>query len=122
MTDDFERDASQFFDRVLDKIAGHARYASLVQRAVDAQRMIIFNYHTHGPGQGYCVSICTREDPIAALDLDPPLDELAHVRGIAREEAECDALMRVLAARFKARYGIDREPAVFLNGRPRSAG
>ena len=108
-----------YFDGVLDKIAAHPRYGPALQKAVDEKRPLILNYHTHGPEQGWCVSVCTRDEKLAVFDLETPLEELAHIRGIAQREDECDPLMSVFSARLSKRYGLAAIPLVFLNGRPR---
>ena len=116
---DPSRDMRAFFERVLEKLAQHPRYAVAVQRAAERERPLILNYHTHGPAQGYCVSICTRDEKLAVFGLEAPLEELAHIRGVAQREEQCDPLMGVFAARLRERFGVREEPLVFLNGRPR---
>ena len=78
--------------------------------------------NSHGPEHGYCVSICTRAESMAALGLDVPLEELCHIRGVAHEEADCEPLMTVLGMRLVDHYALTAEPRIFLNGKPFAGG
>jgi len=108
----------QYFDLVCDKIAAHASYGVKLDDAARANRQLVLNYHTHGPDQGYCVSVCVRSEALAQLGLDAPLEELAHIRGIGKTREECATRMEAFAARLVARYRLAREPLVFLDGAP----
>jgi len=108
------------FGQVLEKISEHPTYADALSRAAGTGRRLVLNYHTHGPGQGYCVSVCARNEQLAGLRdvLEPgdDLQELAHIRGIGREEAECRPLMGVFGALLRERYGLDHTPQIWLDG------
>jgi len=108
----------QYFDLVCDKIAAHPSYGAKLDDAVRAGRQLILNYHTHGPEQGYCVSVCVRSEALAQLGLAAPLEELAHIRGIGKTREECAPRMEAFAARLVARHGLELEPVVFLDGAP----
>jgi hypothetical protein len=115
-----------FFDLVLERIDQHERYGPAVRRACEDGRTLALNYHTHGPEQGYCASVCALD--AAALDLGGvlrlggDLQELAHVRGVGRSEAECGPRMAVFASLLRARYRLTRDPEIYLDGQPWQAG
>jgi hypothetical protein len=115
-----EAQVRAFFERLIDKVVAHPRYGAAVRSAVDEGRELVLNYHTHGEGHGWCVSICTRGAGVALLDLGEPLEELAHIRGIAKEEALCDPLMGVFAERLIERFSLASRPRIYLNGAPRT--
>ncbi len=106
----------QYFDLVCDKIAAHPSYSVKVAEAARASVQLILNYHTHGPGQGYCASVCIRNELLAERALPAPLEELAHIRGIGMTGDECGPRMEAFAARLAARYELTRMPVVFLDG------
>ncbi|MBI5431308.1 MAG: hypothetical protein HZA52_00575 [Planctomycetes bacterium] len=117
---EIEAQIGAFFERVLDKVDAHPRYGAAVRRAIEEGRALILNYHTHGPQHGWCVSICAAGTGVPLLGLDAPLDELAHIRGIAREESHCDPLMAIFADRLIRRFALAAPPRVYLNGAPRA--
>jgi len=108
----------QYFDLVCDKIDAHPSYGAKLEIAARQGDRLILNYHTHGPDQGYCVSVCVRNETLAQLGLPAPLEELAHIRGIGKEREDCGPRMEAFAARLVARHGLAREPIVFLDGAP----
>lgn len=107
-----------FFDRAIERIEQHPSYSRSVRDAVEAGETLILNFHTHGPGQGYCASICVREGHVAALGLPGTLRELAHLRGIARDEEDCEPFMAVFGARLVERFRLAHVPETWLNGAP----
>lgn len=108
----------QYFDLVCDKIAAHPSYSVKVEKAARAGEQLILNYHTHGPGQDYCASVCVRNETLAQHELPSPLEELAHIRGIGKTGEECGPRMEAFAARLANRYGLKRMAVVFLDGVP----
>jgi hypothetical protein len=108
----------QYFDLVCDRIAQHPSYSSQVEKAARSGAQLILNYHTHGAGQAYCVSVCVRNEQLARLGLPAPLEELAHIRGIGASEDDCRPRMEAFAARLVARYGMSRPPVIALHGEP----
>ncbi len=108
----------EYFDLVCDKIATHPSYSTLVENAARAGQQLILNYHTHGPGEPYCASVCIRNEPLAMLGLPAPLEELAHIRSIGKTSEDCAPLMEAFAARLAHRYALQTMPLVFLNGAP----
>ncbi|MFN0008242.1 MAG: hypothetical protein ACKVXR_10065 [Planctomycetota bacterium] len=108
----------QYFDLVCDKIAAHPSYGAKLENAVRQGDRLILNYHTHGPDQAYCVSVCVRNETLAQLGLPAPLEELAHIRGIGKSREECGPRMEAFAARLVVRHGLRQEPVVFLDGDP----
>ena len=108
-----------FFDLVCDRIAAHESYSLKLEKAVAAGEPLILNYHTHGPDQAYCVSVCVENRALA--EHEPSLEELAHIRGIGERREDCGPRMAVFAARLVDRYGLKRVPVVFLDGVPFAA-
>jgi len=108
----------QYFDLVCDRIAAHPSYSVKVGKAARAGEQFILNYHTHGPGQDYCVSVCVRNESMAQFGLPAPQEELAHIRGIGKTSEDCGPRMEAFAARLVERYGLRRTPVVFLDGVP----
>lgn len=106
----------RYFDLVCDRIAAHPSYSVNVEQAARAGRQLILNYHTHAPGESYCASVCVQDESLAQLHAS--LEELAHIRGIGKAAEECGPLMEAFAARLTDRYGLNRSPAVFLDGVP----
>lgn len=108
----------QYFDLVCDKIAAHPSYSAKLEKAARAGAQILLNYHTHGPGQDYCVSVCTRSEAAEQLDLPALQEELAHIRGIGKTSRDCGPRMEAFAARLVERYRLKKTPVVFLDGVP----
>jgi hypothetical protein len=111
-----------FFDMVLDRIAEHERYGPALRRAVEQDRALALNYHTHGPDQGYCASVCALQgatlDLGGVMRLGGDLEELAHIRGVGKSVEECGTRMAVFASLLRARYRLKREPEIYLDGQP----
>lgn len=111
-----------FFDLVLERIGEHASYGPAVRRAAAAGRTLALNYHTHGPEQGYCVSVCELAAPSidlgGVLRVGGELAELAHIRGVGKSEAECGPRMAVFASLLRARYRLGQDPEIYLDGQP----
>ena len=105
----------RYFDLVCDKIAAHPSYSVKVAKAASAGEQLILNYHTHGPGESYCTSVCVLSESLLP---QAPLDELAHIRGIGKTAEECGPLMEAFAASLAHRYGLNAKPVVFLDGAP----
>ncbi len=110
-----------FFDFAIDKIREHTSYGPKLERAAAEQRELVLNFHTHGPGQGYCASICLVEGGVPLIGLPGELVELAHLRGIARELSDCDPFMNAFADRLVERYKLTQRPITWIDGQPRSA-
>lgn len=110
----------QYFDLVCDRIAAHPSYSVKLEQAADGNEQLILNYHTHGPEQGYCVSVCVASQ--ARIESQTPPEELAHIRGIGASAEECGPRMAAFAARLVDRYGLEQIPRVFLDGVPFAAG
>lgn len=108
----------RFFDLVCDRIAVHPTYSVKLEKAASASEQLILNYHTHGPEQDYCASVCVGSKALVEHGLHTPLEELAHIRGIGARAEECGPRMAAFAARLVGRYGLKRVPLVFLDGLP----
>jgi hypothetical protein len=110
---------ASYFDEAIRRIREHPTYASLMQAAAQAQEQLILNYHTHGPGHGYCASICVEEGGVGALNFGGGLRELVHLRGVGRAEEDCDPLMDAFASALVRHYRLQRRPVTWLGGAPR---
>lgn len=108
----------RYFELVCDKIAAHPSYSVNLAKAADANEQLILNYHTHGPEQAYCASVCVGTKALVEHGLPTPLEELAHIRGIGASAEECGPRMAAFAARLVHRYGLTRAPLFFLDGLP----
>jgi hypothetical protein len=115
-----------FFDAVLERIEAHGSYGPALRRAAETQAPLALNYHTHGPDQGYCVSVCALAgetlDLGGLMRLGADLTELAHIRGVGRGADECGMRMAVFASLLRARYRLRRDPEIYLDGRPWESG
>lgn len=108
----------QYFDLVCDKIAVHPSYSVMLEKAARAGAQLILNYHTHGPEQAYCASVCVRSKTLDEQGPASQMEELAHIRGIGTRREDCGPRMAAFAARLVARYGLERRPVIFLDGVP----
>ena len=109
---------SAYFDEVCDRIAAHPAYSAKIEDAARRGEALLLNYHTHGPGEDYCVSVCIRPKSLAEIGVPAHEQELAHIRGIGRSGDECEPLMGAFAERLSARYDLKQLPAIFLDGLP----
>jgi hypothetical protein len=90
----------------------------LLRNAVSAQEVIVLNYHTHAPGDPYCVSIGLYDGAIPLMRLKGEYREIAHIRGIGRERDECEPLMGVLADVLQRKFTLRERPRIELDGAP----
>ena len=121
MMDQRHTELLAFFDVAIDKIRGHASYAKKLEHAAQDQRELILNFHTHGPGQGYCASICVLEGAVPLIGLRGELEELVHLRAVARTLEECDPFMDAFAEKLVERYDLKHRPITWIDGKPRVA-
>lgn len=112
----------EFFALVMERIESHPRYGALMRNAVAAQEELVLNYHTHGAGQPYCVAVGVYDGAIAQLGILGEFREIAHIRGVGREEAECEPLMSLFAALLQQRYELAKTPRIYLAGAPFESG
>jgi hypothetical protein len=122
----FDPSLVAFFDLVLDKVDEHERYGPAVRDAARDGRSLALNYHTHGPDQSFCASICALDGETlelgGVLRLGGDLEELAHIRGVGPSADECGVRMAVFASLLRARYRLGRDPEIYLDGRPWTPG
>jgi len=107
-----------WFERILDKLQKHPTYSRAIKESHARGERWILNYHSHGEGQPFCVSICTREEKLAIFGLPSPLEELAHIRSFGQRQEECLPLSQAFGKCLLARYPGAREPLIFLQGEP----
>jgi hypothetical protein len=108
----------EFFHLVIERIEAHPRYGALMRNAVAAQEELVLNYHTHGAGQPYCVAVGVYDGAIAQLGILGEFREVAHIRGVGRDESECEPLMGLFAALLQQRYELAKTPRIYLAGAP----
>jgi hypothetical protein len=108
----------KFMDDLIQKIEGHDKYGPAMKAAAQAQKPIILDYHTHGPGQDYCLSIKTKKAGLPVLGQAPQLEELAHIKGLGKTLDEGIPIMGVLGEQMQAYYKLQSLPSIFINGKP----
>ncbi len=110
------------FERMIQLIEGHASYGPAMKEAALGKLQLILDYHTHGRGTGYCVSIAKKKSsPLRILGQAEPLLELVHIKGVGEDESQCDDLMGTLGRELVQHYQLELPPLVYLNGQPRQA-
>jgi hypothetical protein len=110
------------FEQMIGLIEKHASYGPAMKEAALGKEPLILDYHTHGRGTGYCVSIAKRKQTLLRiLGQAEPLVELVHIKGVGEEEAQCDALMGALGRELALHYHLAVQPQIYLNGQPRQA-
>ena len=107
-----------WFERILDKLQEHPTYSRAVKESHARGERWILNYHSHGEGQPFCVSICTRAEKLAIFGLPAPLEELAHIRAFGQSAEQCEPLSKAFGKCLLARYPGAQEPLIFLQGEP----
>ncbi|NOT29062.1 MAG: hypothetical protein HOP15_01295 [Planctomycetes bacterium] len=107
----------RYFDIVCDRIAAHPSYSVKLEKAAGLDEQLVLNYHTHGPEQDYCASVCVGSNTLVEHGLHATLEELAHIRGIGATAEECGPRMAAFAACLVDRYVLKRAPLVLLDGR-----
>ena len=112
----------EFFEMVLARIEQHPRYAVLLRNAVAAQEALVLNYHCHAKGEPYCVSVGVYDGALPLMRIPGEYRELAHIRGIGREAADCEPLMGVFAELLQSRFALRSRPTIELDGRPLAQG
>lgn len=118
MTSDLPPHVLDWFERILDKLEEHATYGPAMKTSRARGDRWILNYHSHGAGQPFCVSICFREEKLAVFGLPAPLEELAHIRSFGPDEEMCVPMSTAFGKRLVARYPGAAEPLIFLQGEP----
>ena len=108
------------FDALVQKIAEHSKYGPAMQGAMAGNAPLVLNYHNHLGESSYCVSICAREhNPVKLLDTgEETLEELAHIQGFGKGEADCLPLTKAFSEALCKHYKIERPPDIYLNGKP----
>lgn len=120
MMDQRHSELRAFFDLAIEKIREHASYGPKMERAASEQRELILKFHTHGPGQGYCASICVLEGGVPLIGLPGELVELVHLRGVARTVEDCDPFMDAFAERLVETFSLQHRPVTWLDGKSRT--
>jgi hypothetical protein len=107
------------FERMIQLIDGHASYGPAMKGAAQGREPLILDYHTHGRGTGYCVSIAkVKHTPLRILGQAEPLVELVHIKGVGEDESQCAELMDALGRELSQHYQLQVPPLVYLNGKP----
>ncbi len=118
MTSELPPQVIDWFERILDKLGEHPTYSKAVRESHARGDRWILNYHSHGAGQPFCVSICFREEKLAVFGLVAPLEELAHIRGFGQSAEQCVPMSKAFGECLVARYPGAQEPLVFFQGEP----
>jgi len=108
----------EWFERILDKLEQHPTYGPAMKTSRTRDERWVLNYHSHGEGQPFCISICTREEKLAIFGLPAPLEELAHIRGVGQHADDCVPLATIFGKLLLERYPGAKEPLVFFQGEP----
>jgi hypothetical protein len=108
----------RWMDELIEKIEAHEKYGPALRQAAQAGKPIILDYHTHGPGQDYCLSIKTKKGGLPVMGQPPALEELAHVRGIGKTHEEGIPMMGLLAKQMQTHYSLSSPPMIHVNGQP----
>ena len=108
------------FEAFIQKIVDHSKYGPAMQGALAANAPLVLNYHSHLGESSYCVSICARgHNPVKLLDTgEETLEELVHIRGFGKSEADCLPLTKAFSEALCKHYKIETPPDVYLNGKP----
>ena len=106
------------FDDIISLVEQHHTYSLLVHEALIEDDPLILNYHSHSPGEPYCVSLCKEVIDITHQGDHLQLVELAHIKEVGSDEASCYPLMSVFAQRLRKYYHLDYLPEIYLNGLP----
>jgi hypothetical protein len=111
------------FEKLIEQIEAHPRYAPAMRNAVDRRLPLALNYHTHQGIGTWCVSICTRVGtPVMFMeDQTAMLEELVHIRDFGRERGDCVRLTATLADELARHYGMEEKPELWLEGNPLSS-
>ncbi len=110
------------FEKLIEMIEGHPRYAPALKNAVERDLPLVLNYHTHQGVGTWCVSICTRMGfPVPFFeDQESMLEELVHIRSFGREKGDCIRLTSTLADELARHYEMNTKPELWLEGNPLS--
>ncbi len=108
------------FEDLVQMIVEHSKYGPAMEAAMAGNAPLVLNYHNHLGESSYCVSICTREhNPVKLLDTgEETLEELVHIRGFGKDEADCLHLTKAFSEALCKHYKIERPPDIDLNGKP----
>ncbi len=101
-------------------IAEHPRFGPQVAEAVRLGRRLILNYHHHGDPTTWCVAVCVSgaDSPLRIFGQEEVLEELAHIRGFGRDEAEGLDRCLDLGRALQEFHGLEELPELYLQGRP----
>lgn len=107
-----------WMDDLIQRIEAHASYGPAMRKAAEDRLTLVLNYHTHGPGHGYCLSILSRPHPgLQVLGQPSVLKELVHVRGFGRTAEEGEPLLQLLSARLQSHYRLEKAPEILIGRR-----
>jgi hypothetical protein len=118
MTSEIPSQVLDWMERILDKLGEHPTYGPAMKTSHARGDRWVLNYHSHGAGQPFCISICFREEKLAVFGLPAPLEELAHIRAFGPDAEMCVPMSTAFGERLVARYPGAKEPLVFFQGEP----
>ena len=118
MTSEVPDQVLVWIERILDKLQEHPTYGPAVQTSRTRGDQWILNYHSHGEGQPFCISLCWRAEKLAIFGLPAPLEELAHIRACGQTADQCLPLSKAFSERLLERYPGAKVPLIFFQGEP----
>jgi len=118
MNDEIPPQVLDWMERILDKLAEHPTYGPAVKTSHARGDQWILNYHSHGAGQPFCVSLCWRAEKLAIFGLPAPLEELAHIRSFGQTAEQCVPMSKAFGECLLERYPGAKEPLIFFQGEP----
>jgi hypothetical protein len=118
MASEISAQVLDWFERILDKLHEHPSYSRAVADSHARGDQWILNYHSHGEGQPFCVSICWRAEKLAIFGLPAPLEELAHIRSFGQTAEQCVPMSKAFGEALLERYPGAKEPLIFFQGEP----
>ncbi len=113
-----EQQIRAWMDELIGKIEAHPKYGPAIRQAAQSGRRIVFDYHSHGPGQPFCLSIRVSKGSLMILGQAPVSEELAHIKGFGAAQDEGTPLMTVLAQQMRIHYELKELPMQLINGEP----
>lgn len=118
MKSDIPPQVIEWIEHILDKLEEHAGYGPAMKASHARGDRWILNYHSHGAGQPFCISICWRQEKLAVFGLPAPLEELAHIRAFGQTAEQCVPMSKTFGEHLLERYPGAREPLIFFQGEP----
>jgi hypothetical protein len=118
MTSEIPDQVLEWIERILDKLQEHPTYGRAVETSHARGDQWVLNYHSHGAGQPFCISLCWRAEKLAIFGLPAPLEELAHIRAFGQTAEQCLPMSLAFGEALLERYPGAKQPLIFFQGEP----